>query len=99
MPSCVWPLSGALAVDGTGSPGIHEEGAWKALLLSVAADRCLLGGTMPHLEGLSAVGQESGTGLAVVILVVSVIYKTKSDLPFPTKEPFNVQNLGNAIKM
>lgn len=76
MPGCVWPLPRALAAGGTGSPGIHEEGAWKALLLSVAAGRCLLGGTMPLLEGLSAVRQESGTGLAVVILVISVIYTT-----------------------
>lgn len=98
MPSCVWPLSRALAAGSTGSPGVHEEGAWKALLLSVAAGGCLLGGTIPPLEGLSAVEQESGTGLAVVILVLSVIYKTKSDLPFLTKEPFNVQNLRNAIK-
>ena len=40
----------------------------------------------PPLEELSAVGQELGTSLAVVILVVSVIYKTKSDLSFLTEE-------------
>lgn len=92
----MWPLSRALATGGTESPGVHEEGAWKSLPLPVAADRCLLGGTRSPLQGPSAVGQESGTGLAVAILVVTVIYKTKSDLSFLT---INVQHLGNAKRM
>lgn len=77
MLSYLWPSSSALAASGTKSPGVHEEGALKSVLFSVAAGRRLLGGTRSPLEGLSAVGQESGTGLAEVILMAYVIYNTK----------------------
>lgn len=83
-------MSRALAAGGTKLPGVHVEGVWNSLLLSVTAGRCLPGGPVPPLDG--AFG--SGTG----VWHWCVCGNSGGICNSLTKESFNVQNLESVIR-